>query len=141
MKEIQFFSYKVHPFAIIAILALLWFIIANVFFSTMNMTLQQGLDNTVEGFSSGWTSVPLFSKAKSLDYITPPSTWDVNPVSYSKQVYERTVPPMQPGQLDMFSNTPFRGDCCPNTYSSGSGCACMTMGQYDSLKNRGGNNE
>ena len=39
--------------------------------------------------------------------------------------------PLPPGELVMFANTPFKPECCPNTYSTGSGCACMTVGQYN----------
>jgi hypothetical protein len=48
--------------------------------------------------------------------------------------------PLPEGELDMFANTEFKPECCPNTYTSGSGCACMTMGQYDALQTRFGNN-
>ena len=48
--------------------------------------------------------------------------------------------PLPKGELSMFANTPFKPECCPNTYSNSSGCACMTVGQYDYLITRGGNN-
>jgi hypothetical protein len=48
--------------------------------------------------------------------------------------------PLPEGELDMFATTEFKPECCPNTYTSGSGCACMTMGQYDALQTRFGNN-
>jgi len=48
--------------------------------------------------------------------------------------------PLPEGQLSMFANTPFKPECCPNTYSNSMGCACMTVGQYDYLITRGGNN-
>ena len=48
--------------------------------------------------------------------------------------------PLPEGELDMFANTPFKPECCPNTYSNGSGCACMTVKQYNYLSDRGGNN-
>ena len=48
--------------------------------------------------------------------------------------------PLPDGEMLMFSNTEFKPECCPNTYSNGSGCACMTTGQYNYLINRGGNN-
>jgi hypothetical protein len=48
--------------------------------------------------------------------------------------------PLPEGQLAMFANTPFKPECCPNAYSNGSGCACMTTGQYNYLISRGGNN-
>jgi len=48
--------------------------------------------------------------------------------------------PLPEGELDMFATTEFKPECCPNTYTNGSGCACMTMGQYDALQTRFGNN-
>lgn len=48
--------------------------------------------------------------------------------------------PLPEGQLLMFANTEFKPDCCPNAYSNSMGCACMDVGQYNYLINRGGNN-
>lgn len=48
--------------------------------------------------------------------------------------------PLPEGQLDMFATTPFKPECCPNTYSNSTGCACMTGQQYNWLVQRGGNN-
>ena len=48
--------------------------------------------------------------------------------------------PLPEGQMDMMTSTKFSPECCPNTYSTGSGCACMTSEQYNYLTLRGGNN-
>lgn len=48
--------------------------------------------------------------------------------------------PLPDGEMLMFANTEFSPGCCPNTYSNGSGCACMTTGQFNYLTTRGGNN-
>ena len=48
--------------------------------------------------------------------------------------------PLPKGELFMFATTPFKPECCPNTYSNSSGCACMTLPQYNYLIDRGGNN-
>jgi hypothetical protein len=48
--------------------------------------------------------------------------------------------PLPEGEMLMFSNTPFKPECCPNTYSTSTGCACMTGDQYNYLVLRGGNN-
>jgi len=48
--------------------------------------------------------------------------------------------PLPNGEMLMFANTEFKPDCCPNTYSTSTGCACMTTGQYNYLITRGGNN-
>ena len=48
--------------------------------------------------------------------------------------------PLPEGELDMFATTEFKPECCPNTYTSGSGCACMTTQQAEFLWSRGNNN-
>lgn len=51
--------------------------------------------------------------------------------------------PLPEGELFMFANTPFRPECCGSggsSFSNGSGCACMTVKQYNYLTHRGGNN-
>jgi hypothetical protein len=48
--------------------------------------------------------------------------------------------PLPEGELFMFASTPFKPECCPNTYSTSTGCACMTGQQYNYLVMRGGNN-
>ena len=48
--------------------------------------------------------------------------------------------PLPEGEMLMFANTPFKPECCPNTYSTSTGCACMTGPQYNYLILRGGNN-
>jgi len=59
-----------------------------------------------------------------------------------QQFYDRPEQPipLPEGQMNLFFNTPFKPECCPNTYSTGSGCACMTGKQYSWLIHRGGNN-
>jgi hypothetical protein len=54
------------------------------------------------------------------------------PISYPD------VPPTG-DKLDMLTGQTFRPDCCPSTYSSSSGCACLSEQQMDFLSNRGGN--
>jgi hypothetical protein len=48
--------------------------------------------------------------------------------------------PLPEGEMLMFANTQFKPECCPNTYSTSTGCACMTGNQYNYLVLRGGNN-
>jgi len=48
--------------------------------------------------------------------------------------------PLPEDEMLLFANTPFKPECCPNTYSNSSGCACMTGDQYNYLILRGGNN-
>jgi hypothetical protein len=48
--------------------------------------------------------------------------------------------PLPEGQLSLFDNMPFSPECCPNTYSSSMGCACMNSNTYNYLITRGSNN-
>ena len=102
-----------------------------------------GSNNTATG--------PQFAEARSADYIMNPNTWSKPTLTYSPGtkpdagVQSLLNRPKQPiplpeGELDMFATTEFKPECCPNAYSSSTGCACMTMGQYDYLHLRGGNN-
>lgn len=59
-----------------------------------------------------------------------------------KQFLERkpTQVPLPEGEMFMFANTEFKPECCPNTYSNSSGCACMDANSFNWLKIRAGNN-
>ena len=48
--------------------------------------------------------------------------------------------PLPEGEMLMFANTPFKPECCPSTYSTSTGCACITGPQYNYLVTRAGNN-
>lgn len=47
--------------------------------------------------------------------------------------------PLPEGELAMFSDNKFDPDCCPATYTSSSGCACIAPEQMSYLNQRGGN--
>jgi hypothetical protein len=49
--------------------------------------------------------------------------------------------PLPKGQMSFFNTTSFSPSCCPNAYSTSSGCACMTKKQYEYIRNRGGNTD
>ena len=48
--------------------------------------------------------------------------------------------PLPAGEMLLFKDTQFKPECCPNTYSTSTGCACMTGKQYNYLILRGNNN-
>lgn len=49
--------------------------------------------------------------------------------------------PLSKNEMDFLANVEFKPSCCNNSsYSSSIGCACLTMNDYNYLKNRGGNN-
>jgi hypothetical protein len=111
--------------------------------------------SAIEGFTNvganNSATGPEFSEAKAPGYILNPDTWSAPNLTYSpgtspdKGVQSILNRPKQPiplpeGELDMFATTDFKPECCPNAYSSSTGCACMTMDQYNYLQNRGSNN-
>ena len=106
---------------------------------------REGFKNISTGFS--------FSDSKANTYYKDPSTWSSPNLVYSSGAVSSSNAnwvnfgdrPKQPiplpeGEMDMFATTSFKPECCPNTYSTGSGCACMTVDQYKYLRNRGSNN-
>jgi hypothetical protein len=104
---------------------------------------KEGFKNISAGFS--------FADSKANMYYKDPSTWSSPNLVYSQGAVSGSDAnsilnrPSQPiplpeGELNMFATTPFKPECCPNTYSTGSGCACMTVDQYKYLRNRGSNN-
>lgn len=109
--------------------------------------------STTEGFTgANKTSMgPEFAGAKTPDYIMNPSTWSMPTLTYSpgttpdagvKAIWDRPKQPipLPEGQLSLFATTEFKPECCPNTYSTSTGCACMTVEQYNALRQRFGNN-
>lgn len=48
--------------------------------------------------------------------------------------------PLPEGEMLFLNNTEFSPSCCPSTYSNSSGCSCLSVGQYNYLVTRGGNN-
>lgn len=120
-----------------------------------SMNQKQSLADKSQKISEGFSNFKQtstgsdFAAADSNGYYTPPSTWGETSLVYTsgtappkgvQDILNRPRQPVPPDQLDMFATTSFKPECCPNTYSSSTGCACMTMGQYDFLKERGGNN-
>ncbi len=106
-----------------------------------------------EGFVSSNNKAygPEFGSSKAPGYIMSPDTWAMPTLSYSagttpsagaQSILNRPKQPipLPEGELDMFATTKFHSKCCPNAFSTSTGCACMTTEQLGYLHNRGGNN-
>jgi len=112
-----------------------------------------GVPTPKEGFvgSNNTAYGPEFQNSKAPGYILNPSKWAMPTLSYSPgttpstgvtDIWNRPNQPipLPKNELDIFATTKFKPECCPNTYSTSTGCACMTVGQYNYIKGRGGNN-
>jgi hypothetical protein len=109
-------------------------------------------DKSVEGFVGANTNYGESSSYNlSQDIPINTTSWDMpnmtvtpgQPLSAGVKAFLARKPqpiPLPEGQLLMFEDTPFKPECCPNTYSNSMGCACMTGAQYNYLILRGGNN-
>jgi hypothetical protein len=112
-------------------------------FEKKNGDKKEGFKNISTGFS--------FADTTSNTYYTNPSTWSAPTISFNggaisspdaNSILNRpTQPiPLPEGEMSIFATTQFKPECCPNAYSTGSGCACMTIEQDKYLKTRGANN-
>ena len=145
---------KLEVLILIGILYLI--LVVNTLSSTCNVSgLIENMRNfnfTTEGFTGANTNYGESSKYSLRNNIpTNTSSWfqpdlvvtpgkQLNP-GVKKILSRPSQPiPLPSGELDMFATTQFKPECCPNTYSTSTGCACMTTGQYNYLVTRGGNN-
>jgi len=63
---------------------------------------------------------------------------DNNNGSDDKSEIKETTVPLE-NTMFYFKDNEFKPECCPSTYSSSTGCACMSEKQTDYLNERGGN--
>jgi len=143
--EISIGSYKFRLEILILIVIVFWVMFGHVLCSCCLFKFEGfvGANNSSNG--------PQFGAAKIPGYIMNPSTWSMPTLSYSpgttpsagvNSILNRPKQPipLPKDELDMFATTEFKPECCPNAYSSSTGCACMDMNSYNYLRNRGGNN-
>ena len=168
--EISIGSYKFRLEILILIVVVSWIMFGHILCGCCRVNLLEGMiapirraavvgtvrnnnQTTTEGFvgANNIAAGPEFSGANTPDYIMNPSTWTMPTLTYSpgsapsagvKAIWDRPKQPipLPKDELDMFATTPFAPECCPNAYSSSTGCACMTVDQYSYLRDRGGNN-
>jgi hypothetical protein len=166
--EISIGSYKVRVEILVLIVVVFWVLFGHLLCSCCRVSLREGMEmakdavngnnkkETVpvkEGFVGANNSAygPEFATSKDSGVIMPPSQWSMPTLTYSpgtvpdagvKAIWDRPQQPipLPEGELDMFATTDFKPECCPNTYTSSTGCACMSLNQYNFLKNRGSNN-
>ena len=145
---------------LILIIIVGWILFGHLLCSCSRIGIQEGfamvstfLNKAKEGFASNnMAYTPQFAKFKQNDStIMDPKKWSQPTLLYSpnkkpdkgvQSIWNRKPQPipLPKGELDMFATTPFKPECCPNTYSNSMGCACMTVDQYNYLRERGSNN-
>ena len=108
------------------------------FYSCSTITVDEGFDmmkdiaNVVQKHAG--KSEPT-SEGLSAEDSLPPNTQAE--ADHLKRDYKSTPMPMADGKLDFFGETTFSPNCCPSTYTSSSGCACLSKDQMTHLKTRG----
>jgi len=159
--DISIGSYKLRLEILILIVVVFWILFGHLLCGCSKVGFMEGLSmmkegltkKTTEGFVGANNTAygPEFAGAKTPDYIMNPSKWSMPTLTYSpgttpdagvQAIWDRPKQPipLPKGELDLFATTPFKPECCPNAYSNSTGCACMTMDQYQYLISRGGNN-
>jgi hypothetical protein len=145
---------------LVLIVFVAWLLFGHLICSCSKIGIKEGfnmasstISNVREGFSANniaYTSE--FGKFKKNDTtIMNPKNWSMPTLLYTpgktpdkgvQSIWGRTPQPipLRKGEMNMFATTPFKPECCPNTYSTSTGCACMTVDQYDYLRGRGSNN-
>ena len=163
--EVSIGSHKFRFEILVAIVVLFWVMFGHLLCSCSRVSIFNGsgmpdIGNItdvgsalLEGFTGANNTAygPEFAGAKTPDYIMNPNTWARPTLTYSpgtkpdsgvQAIWNRPKQPipLPEGELDMFATTEFKPECCPNAYSSSTGCAFMTTQQYQYLKMRSGNN-
>jgi len=144
---------------IILIVIVTWILFGHLLCSCSRITVKEGFNMlsslliSKEGFANNNIAyTPQYADFKQNNsVIMDPKNWSMPTLLYNpnkkpdkgvKEIWDRKDQPipLPKDELDIFATTPFKPECCPNTYSNSMGCACMTVDQYNYLRDRGGNN-
>jgi hypothetical protein len=96
----------------------------------------------------GFAQIAEYSPADAPGYIIDPMYWSSpslvfkagsQPDAAVQAVLDRKSTQAS-GIGGFLEGTEFKPSCCPSMYTNSSGCACLTMDQYNYLEDRGGNN-
>lgn len=135
--ELKIFGHSCRLEIIIVCIVVGFVLGAHLFCSCSRIGAQEGM--AVMGAALDWTmgqdvATSWTTKAKSyaneMGYSTAQSKWSQ---------YKGTSVPLPEGEMFMFANNDFKPECCPSTYTSSTGCACITQEQVNYINQRGGN--
>ena len=135
--ELTFFGLKLRLEIIVLCIVVGFIICCHLLGSCSKINVQEGMElagsavNVVVGDDNynNWVS-KANDYAASMGYTTTQSKYES---------HTGTPVPLPKDQMLMFADNDFTPECCPSTYSSSSGCACITQEQVDYLNERGGN--
>ena len=107
--------------------------------SCSKVTLKEGLQMLSNAASVG----------DSMSLSQSPDSWSEKALQYAGNMGYQTMLQKYQGNkgtpvplqntLFYFQDNEFKPECCPATYSTGDGCACMSVKQLEYLNERGGN--
>jgi len=156
--NISLFGYKMNIITLLLV-AIVIILVSNTFYGCHNpYALIEGVDTMTddkkkkEGFAGANTNYGESSQYDlSVNNPIDTSSWmapnmvvkpgePLNPAVKAFLARPKQQLPLPEGELDFFANTRFAPEFCPNTYSNSQGCAEMSVGQYNYLITRGGNN-
>jgi hypothetical protein len=140
-------SYTFRLEIMILIVIVFWFIFGNLLCGCCRVSVFEAMTTIAKKGKEGFanpnrpTMGVQFSESKSQGYIMPPNLWSSPSVSNNSVYNAKKQPiPLPKDEMLMFASNEFKPECCPSTYSTSTGCACITVDQYKYLNERGGNN-
>lgn len=138
MFEIAIGSFKIKGEYLVAIF-IFWVLFGHLICGCSRISAYEGFELIRDNLGE---SAPYklgdYSKVNTSSWFQKDLTTESGSRSINNRKKQRV--PLPQGEMGLLSNTDFKPECCPNTYSNGSGCACMTVEQNQYLLNRGGNN-
>jgi hypothetical protein len=145
--DISIGSYSFRLEIMILIIVVFWIMFGNLLCGCCRVSVFEAMSTIVKKGKEGFanpnrpTMGTQFGDSKTQGYIMNPSLWSSPSLSNNSPVNRPKQPiPLPKDEMLMFATTDFKPECCPNTYSSSTGCACMTVDQFKYLDERGGNN-
>ena len=91
-------------------------------------------------YAEGFT--PYGSRIDALDssaWVTDAKAYNNSRSTGKRSDYKGTPVPLPGEEMFYFKENQFKPECCPATYSTSTGCACMSVDQKNYLNERGGN--
>ena len=135
--ELKIFGHSCRLEIILVCLAVGFILGSHLFCSCVRLNFQEGME--VMGSSINWVMGEdvVNSWTNKADKYSNEMVYSSTQSKWSQ--YKGTPVPLPEGEMFMFANNEFKPECCPSTYSSSTGCACITQEQVNYINERGGN--